>query len=121
MTNDAFEYIMNWNKTSFDAMKKLAENNMRMSEKLMQEQMNLCKSMSADSAKMMETMSSAKDPQDIMKKQSAMAEETGKQIMKSAHTCADILAEAGKSYGEMFQANMEAANKAATSAAKKAA
>lgn len=121
MTNEPLDYFMNWNKTSFEAIKKLTENNMRMSEKLMQEQMNLCKAMAEDGTKMMETLSSSKDPQDIMKKQSAMAEETGKQIMKSARSCADILAEASKSYAELFEANMEAANKAATSAAKKAA
>lgn len=121
MANEAFEYLTTWNKTAFEAIKKIADNNIRISEKLIQEQLGLAKSIAADSSKIMETISTAKDPQEIIKKQSAMAEETGKQIMKSARSCADILAEASQTYSKLCEENMEAANKATTSSTKKSA
>jgi len=121
MTNEVFEYLNSWNKTAFDSIRKIAENNIRMSEKLAKEQIDLAKSIANDCSKMMDAVSSCKDPQEAVKKQSEMAEETCRQIMKSASSCAEILAEAGQTYSDLFEANMEAANKATSKAPKKAA
>lgn len=117
MANEAFEYLTNWNQTAFEAIKKMTETNVRIAEKLMQENVNVAKSIASESSRMFETMSSCKDVRDIVSKQSALAEDAGKQIIKSARSCADILAEAGQTYSDLFEENIEVANKATKQAA----
>lgn len=112
MDNQGFEHFNLWNNSAFEAMKKMIETNVSISQKIVKEQMNLASFIAAEGSKMMEAAGSTKDPKEAMTKQSAIAEETGKQILKSAHNCADILKEASETYNDIFKENIKTANEA---------
>jgi phasin family protein len=119
MAQDVFE---SWNKlgqSSFEALKKLSEINLRVGEKLLQEQIELVNSIIETSSKSAEAASKAKGVQEVLSSQSAAAQECGKRLLKSCRSYADVLAGAREEYAKLAEKSLEEANKNISTAAEK--
>lgn len=114
----------NWNgfwQQSLENMKKIGEANLKLSEKLWQEQIALADAMFENVQQSAEDLAKVKDVQQGAALQAELAQEYGKQIAESCKSCADVLAEAGKTYNQIFEKGVWAACDGKTSSKKKAA
>jgi hypothetical protein len=114
MTHQALE---NW--------KTIGETNLKLFEKLFQSQVDLATSLVDVLTMNGEEISQTKDVKEIASLQAEIAQVSGKLIMENAQSTADIIAEAGKVYGELcttaLKSGSDFAKSANTSKAKKAA
>jgi phasin family protein len=111
--NHLREYIImqkevweNWNgfwQQSLENMKKIGEANLKLSEKLWQEQIAMADAMFENVQQSTEELSKVKDVQQAAALQAELAQEYGKQVVESCRSCADVLAEAGKTYNQIFE------------------
>ena len=113
MQNNIFEAMIAYNQTALDTLKKITQTNMEIGEQLIQQQMDLAQCMMEDGAKAAEEISSCKTMQDFAEKQASCVEETRQNILQSAQSCADILAEANQTYTDLFEEGMNAFGQAA--------
>lgn len=123
MTNtakDIFEAWSEWNQQSFEAVKKIAELNLALSEKLIKEQVELTNSLVELTAKNAESFGKAKDVQEAIATQTAATQECSKQILKSYRSCSDLLASARKAYSDLCETNLKAASNLNTAGKKTA-
>ena len=111
MTKDLFQTWTELSQSSFETLKKLGELNVQISERLLQEQMEIANQLVQAGSKNLDVLGKAKAPQDVLSQQSALAEDYSKQLLKSYRSCADVLAEARDSYNELFEETLETANK----------
>lgn len=120
MSKEEFVNFAELNQKTFETMKKMAETNMRIGEQVMQEQASMVQNMATDAAQAMETMTNTSDINELVAKQSEMAETAGQKMVQAVCSYANIMASASQTYADMFAEGYEAANKAAKTAAKKA-
>jgi phasin family protein len=111
MTQDIFESFNAFNKNAFEAFKTLGELNLRIGEKVIQEQVKLFTSLVEVSSKNAESVSKAKDVQDVIAKSSAVAQESSNHILQSYRSCADTLTQARDEYTSLAEKSLEEANK----------
>jgi hypothetical protein len=110
---------------SIDSWKKIGETNIRLTEKIFQAQAELAKSLLDVVSMQGEEISHTKDVKEIASLQAEMVQVSGKLIMESAQSTAEILKEATKDYNQLFETALksgaEFAKPANSSKAKKAA
>lgn len=108
MQKDLLESYQKWTQLALANFKKLGETNLRVGEQLLQEQAELTNALWATAAAA--NPAEAKDLKDAAAKQAEVAQEWAQKVSESSRTCAEILAEAGKVYTNLFEAGVEAAN-----------
>lgn len=109
MTKNVFEPWTAWGENSFKTLQKLGELNLRISEKLLKEQMELTNHIIEASSKSMEAAGKSKDIQEVLSNQATVAQECGEEIMKCYSCCADTLEESRKEYNELFEEGLKTA------------
>lgn len=125
MQNEFFDTWTATTQQAWENWKKLSEANLKLSEKLVREQVELGNAIFASATQNAQECASTKDVNQFAAKQAEWAQECGKKLLASSRTCADIVTEAGKVYNQIFEAgakaasdNMAGATKAAAQAAK---
>lgn len=125
MQNEFYDAWTAMTQQTWDNWKKLSETNLKLGEKLMREQVELGNAIIASATQNAQECASSKDMGQLAAKQAEWAQECGKKWLATSRTCADIVAEAGKTYNQILEAgvksasdNMAGATKAATQAAK---
>lgn len=126
MQNEVFETLNKLTQQTLENWKKLGEANLKIGEKLLQEQIDLTTALVEVTSRGAEEASQTKDVKEIASLQAELAQECGKTLLESARSCADIVAEAGKVYNQLFETTLKAAGtnfaeaKSAAAAAAKA-
>src|SRR5262245_23692652 len=103
MTTEVFETLNKLTQQTLENWKKLGEANLRIGEKLLSEQVELTTALVEATTKSAEETSKTKDVKEIAALQAELAQETGKLLLDSARSTADIIAEAGKVYNQLFE------------------
>jgi len=120
MTNDVFETVSKMTQQTLENWKKLGETNLKIGEKLLAEQVELTSALFEITARNAEEAAKTKDVKEIASMQAELAQETGKLLVDSARSCADIIAEAGKVYNQLFETTLKTAGNDYVAAAKTA-
>jgi phasin family protein len=125
MTTEVFETLNKLTQQTLENWKKLGETNLKIGQSLLSEQVELTTALVEATTKSAEEASKTKDVKEIAALQAELAQETGKLLMESARSTADIIAEAGKTYNQLFETSLKAtseyAGKASAGKGKKAA
>lgn len=110
MQKDMMDNFQKMTQMAMDNFKKLSEINNRVAEKLTQEATDLTTAVFDNTAESVEDIVETKNPNDIPSMQAKATQELGKLVMNSARSSADILADAGKVYANMFESGMKEAS-----------
>ena len=125
MTTEVFETLNKLTAQTLENWKKLGETNLKIGQSILSEQIELTTALVEATTKSAEEASKTKDVKELAALQAELAQETGKLLMDSARSTADIVAEAGKVYNQLFETSLKAtsefAGKTAASKGKKAA
>jgi CO dehydrogenase/acetyl-CoA synthase epsilon subunit len=109
MQKEALEILEQSNETVLEAVRKIAELNMRSFDKLFQQQADLAAFYMDAGARGMELITKAKGYQDLMAGQTALARELGERNMAALRTgMADVYATSSE-YGNLFQEGIKLA------------
>ncbi|MBI3440479.1 MAG: phasin family protein [Proteobacteria bacterium] len=119
MQNDIIENFQKLNQLALENFKKLGETNLRIGEQLLQEQIELTNAIFESTSGCASKASDIKDLKDAAAKQAEWAQECSQKIMRSCRTSADIMAEAGKVYTNLFETSLKTASNASEKAAGK--
>jgi phasin family protein len=119
MQKDILENFQKLSQLTLDNFKKLGETNLRIGEKLLAEQVELTNALLEAASAKATSASGVKDLKDVAALQAELAQECTKQVVESTRKCADIVAEAGKVYSNLFETTLKSANSAAEKAAGK--
>ncbi len=96
---------------TFEAMRKLGEINMRASERLFQQQLDLTNTMMEANAKGMEAMTKAKGYQELVSSQAKLAQDFGQEWLKNFRGAIEVLTEARDSAADVMDQQVQVANK----------
>ena len=129
---DVFATLNSLTTQTLDNLKKLGETNLKLGEKLLKEQVELTGALVEAATAHAQEVSATKDVKEATTLQTEFVQGYGKKLLDSSKVYADILAEAGKVYNQVFEAGVKAAGdnldlakaaaaKATTTATKKAA
>ena len=119
MQKDILENFQKMTALTLENFKKLGETNLRIGEKLLQEQAELTNSL-LEIASRNVGVTGAKDFKDIAAKQAEWTQESSQKVVESCTTCGNILAEAGKVYTNLFETGVKAAKETAEKTSAKA-
>ncbi|MFO8004020.1 phasin family protein [Thioalkalivibrio sp.] len=111
MQNQMFDAYNEMAQSSFEAMRKLGEINMRTTERLLQQQLDLTNTMLETSAKGMEDVTKAKGYQELVSNQAKLTQEYGKEWLNNYRSAIELLTEARDSAAEVMDKQMQLANK----------
>ncbi len=109
MQNEFYETWNTLTQQTLENLKKLGEANLKLSEKLMREQIELTNQLVATTTASAQEVAGTKDVKQFATLQAELAQECGKKVLASSRTCADIVAEAGKVYGQLFENGVKTA------------
>lgn len=122
MATEVFETLNKLTQQTLENWRKLGETNFKIGEKLLSEQVELTTALVEATTANAEAASKTKDVKELASLQAELAQETGKLLLDSARSTADIIAEAGKVYNQLFETTLKAsseyAGKTANAAAK---
>ena len=124
MQNQMFDAYNEMAQSSFETMRKLGEINMRATERLFQQQLDLTNTMLETSAKGMEGTTKAKGYQELVASQAKLTQEYGQEWLKNYRSAIEVLTEARDSAADVMDKQMQLASKnmqAASETVKKAA
>jgi len=113
MQKDIIENFQKISQLTLENFKKLGETNLLIGQKLLQEQVKLTNSIFESAAYNADYATDAKDFKCVASKQAELAQELSKKVADSSIACADIIAEAGKTYTNLFETNLKAASNVA--------
>ncbi len=113
MQKEMLEQFQKMSQMTLENFKRLGEANMRISEKLMQEQIALTTSLIKSAAEKTEGAAAPKDFKYMSSQQMEWAQEMSKKVAESCRSSADIMAEAGKVYTTLFENTVKACNMSA--------
>ena len=108
MTTEVFETLSKITQQTLENWKKLGETNLKISEKLLSEQFDLTTALVEATTANAEAAAKTKDVKELASLQAELAQETGKLFVDSARSTADILAEAGKTFNQLFETTLKA-------------
>lgn len=109
MQKDIIENFQKMTQITLENFKKLGETNLRIGERLLQEQVKLTNSILESAASSAEEVTELKDIKEVASKQAEWAQDSAQKVMASCRTYADIMTEAGKTYSGLFESSMKAA------------
>ena len=107
MQNENFDILNTLTQQTLDNFKKLGETHLKISEKLLQEQVELASAFVATTQETATEIAETRDASKIAALQAAWAQNWSKQLVDSTRTYADILAEAGKVYNQLFETTVK--------------
>lgn len=110
MQNDILDTMNKLTQQTIENWKKMGETNLKISEKLLQQQVELTSALIEAATCNAGEVSKTKDVKEIAAMQTEFAQDCGKKVMESYKSCADILSEAGKAYNTMFEAGVKSAS-----------
>jgi phasin family protein len=111
MQNQMFDAYNELAQSSFEAMRKLGEINMRATERLFQQQLDLTNTMLETSAKGTEGATKAKGYQELVSSQAKLTQEYGQEWLKNYRSAIEVLTEARDSAAEVMDKQMQLASK----------
>lgn len=118
-----FRTINDYTQQSLKQWQKIGETGFGIAGNLLQTQIELAANLADIAAYHAGSIFAAKDASEIASRQAGMVEESGKILIETVHSTSEILAEAGKAYGEIFETSLEnsgaVSNTANTSKAQK--
>lgn len=109
MQNDILE---NWNaftQQTLETWKKLGETNLKLSEKLLKEQVELTTALVEAATGHAQEIAATKDVKDAAALQAEFAQDYSKRLIEAGRSYAEIVTEAGKVYNQVFEAGTKAA------------
>ena len=109
MQKEAIEIIEKSNETVLEAVRKIAELNMRTYDKLFQQQAELAAFYMDAGARGMELLTKAKGYQDLMAGQTALVREVGERNMAAVRTGMNDIYASSTEYGSLFQEGIKLA------------
>lgn len=129
MATDIFDSVSELCETAIENASKIGKSYLEVSEQLLEEQLALSAALLETAKAKAGKVAAAKDYQSFVANQAELGQECAQQVLKTSQTCAEILADAGKFYQELFEEGVKFANSnlrgakkaAASSAAKKSA
>lgn len=110
MQNELFETLNAMTQQTLENWKKLGETNLRISEKLLKEQVELTTSLVEAATAHAQDITATKDVKEVAALQTEFVQEYGKRVLETSRSCADIIAEAGKVYTQVFEQGAKAAS-----------
>lgn len=108
MQKDILETYQKLTQLTLENYKKLGETNLALGEKLLQEQAALTNAL-LETATKAGTVTDVKDLKDVAARQAELAQEATKKVVEASRTCADLVAEAGKVYTNLFETTLKSA------------
>jgi phasin family protein len=111
MQNQMFDAYNEMAQSTFEAMRKLGEINMRAGERLFQQQLDLTNTMLATGAQGMEGMTKAKGYQELVTSQAKLAQDCGQELLKNYRSAVEVLTEARDAAAEVMDQQMQVASK----------
>jgi hypothetical protein len=90
--------------------KKLNQTAFAIAGSLLQTQVELAAALTDVAAYHADNIATAKDASEIASRQFGLAEESSKILMETAHSTAEILTEAGKTYSKLFENSLASAS-----------
>jgi phasin family protein len=111
MQNQMFDAYNEMVQSSFEALRKLGEINMRAGERLFQQQLDLTNSVLEVNAKGMEAVNKAKGYQELVSGQAKLAQDYGQEVLKGYRAAIEVLTEARDSAAEVMDQQMQKASK----------
>ena len=109
MQKDFVNGFEQFNKTAMESVKKVGEINMRVFERMAEQQMAAATDWLEGSVKQVEVLTGAKDIQSVFQAQSAYAAAVSDKVASHAKKAAEILAEAKDDYSKLVEEGMKAA------------
>jgi len=109
MQNEIFETMTKFNQQTLENWKKLGEANLKLSEKLLKEQVELTSALVEATTAKAEELAKTKDVKAFAELQAEWAQDISKKLNDTSRSYADILAEAGKTYNTLFETTLKAA------------
>lgn len=110
MQNDILDTMNKLTQQTIENWKKIGETNLKISEKLLQEQVELTSALIEAATNNAGEVSKTKDVKEIAAIQTEFVQDCSKKVVDSYKSCSDILSEAGKLYNGMFEAGVKAAS-----------
>ena len=109
MQKDVVNGFEQFNKAAMESVRKVSEINMRIFERMAEEQMAAATEMLEGGVKQVEALSGAKDMQTMFKAQSDYATNMSDKMVAHARKTAEILTEAKDGYAKLFEEGMKVA------------
>ena len=109
MQPNVIDLWTNMGENAFNAAKQLGEINMRASEKLLQQQLDLTTAWVDAGSRNLELMSKAKGLPELLSSQAKLAQECSQQWIDGYRQANDILSEARQAVTELVDENMKTA------------
>ena len=109
MQKDVVNGIEQFNQSAMDSVKKVGEINMRVFERIAQEQMAAATEMLEGGVKQVEVLTGTTDIQGVFKAQSEYAASMSDSFVEHAKKTAEILTEAKDGYTKLFEEGMKVA------------
>ena len=110
MQNEFYEAWNTMTQQTLENLKKIGEANLKVTEKLLREQVQLTTALVDAVSNSAQEAAGTKDVKELAALQAEVAQECGKKVLETSRSCADILAEAGKTYNQVFEAGVKAAS-----------
>ncbi len=110
MQNEFYEAWNTMTQQTLENLKKLGEANLKVTEKLLREQVELTTALVDAASSSAQEAAATKDVKELAGLQAELAQECGKKVLEASRSYADILAEAGKVYNQVFEAGVKAAS-----------
>ena len=102
-----FETLNEMGNKTFEYMKSLGELNLRMADRMMEEQMKAVDSMVKLGVEQINGLKEAKDARAVLEAQTAIMQKAGEQTMTNIRTAVEFGAEARKEYSELLETGVE--------------
>lgn len=121
MSNEFYDTWNQMTQQTLENWKKLGETNLKLSEKLLREHAALATALVETTTASAQEAAATKDVKELASLQADLAQQYGKKWLETSRTCADIIAEAGKVYNQVFEAGVKTASDNMAATAEKAA
>lgn len=110
MQNEMFETLNAMTQQTLENWKKLGETNLKISEKLLKEQIELTTGLVEAATAHAQEIAGTKDVKEVAALQAEFVQGYGKKVLETSRSCADIISEAGKVYNQVFEQGVKAAS-----------
>ncbi|MDD9900152.1 MAG: phasin family protein [Alphaproteobacteria bacterium] len=110
MSSDIFETLSQLTETTIDNYRKIGEANVKLGQKLLEEQADLVEALYAVTKERADKTAKSKDYQAASVAQFELAQEASQIVLDSCKSCGEYVAEAGKVYSQILESGVKAAN-----------
>lgn len=109
--NDMYDMMNKMGQSAFETGRRLGEIQLKLSEKLMEQQVDLTNAFVESSIKSLELLGKAKGYQDLVSGQAELVRDYSQRVLESYRTGTDVVSEARESLTKLVDENVEAASK----------